>query len=59
MLFKLLKMNLFLSLGWVILVDETGNDISFVSFVHGLFPWVWETKAKELINGDPQDFKAK
>ena len=31
--------------------------ISFVSFVHGLFPWIWETKAKELVNGDPQDFK--
>jgi len=31
--------------------------ISFVCFVHGVFPSIWETKAKELINGDPQDFK--
>jgi hypothetical protein len=27
--------------------------------VHGLLPFVWEDKAKELINGDPQDFKVK
>ena len=33
--------------------------ISFVSFVHGLMPWIWEDKAKELINGDPKDFKVK
>jgi len=33
--------------------------IAFVSFVHGLLPFVWEDKAKELINGDPQDFKVK
>ena len=33
--------------------------ISFVSFIHGLFPFIWETKTKELVNGDPQDFKGK
>jgi len=33
--------------------------ISFVSFVHGVLPWVWETKTKELVNGDPKDFKVK
>ena len=33
--------------------------ISFVSFVHGLCPCIWEDKAKELINGDPKDFKVK
>lgn len=33
--------------------------VSFVSFVHGLFPFIWETKAKDIINGDPKDFKVK
>jgi hypothetical protein len=31
--------------------------VAFVCFVHGLIPWVWECKAKEIINGDPKDFK--
>lgn len=33
--------------------------ISFISFVHGVFPFIWEDKAKELINSDPKDFKVK
>jgi|SaaInl59LU_5_DNA_1037362.scaffolds.fasta_scaffold120983_2 hypothetical protein len=34
-------------------------SLAFVCIVHGLFPTVWEHKAKDIINGDPQDYKVK
>jgi hypothetical protein len=24
-------------------------SVSFILFVHGLFPWIWETKAGDMI----------
>ncbi len=33
--------------------------LAFVCIVHGLFPFIWEHKAKEIINSDPHDFKVK
>ena len=34
-------------------------SLAFVCIVHGLFPNIWEHKAKDIINGNPQDFKVK
>jgi len=31
--------------------------VAFVCLVHGLIPWVWETKGKDIINSDPKDFR--
>lgn len=31
-------------------------SLSFICFVHGMFPWVWETKAHDIVTGDPKDF---
>mgnify|MGYP001292461747 FL=1 len=31
--------------------------LAFVCIVHGLFPFVWEHKAKDIINSDPKDFE--
>lgn len=31
--------------------------IAFVCFMHGLIPWIWKNKAKDIINGDPKDFR--
>lgn len=33
--------------------------IAFICIVHGIFPWIWEHKASEIINSDPKDFKIK
>jgi hypothetical protein len=34
-------------------------SLAFICIVHGLFPFIWEHKAKDIINGDPQDYKVK
>jgi hypothetical protein len=31
-------------------------SIAFVSIVHGLLPFIWEHKAKDIINSNPKDF---
>ena len=33
--------------------------VAFVCIIHGLFPFIWEHKASDIINGDPKDFKVK
>lgn len=34
-------------------------SLAFVCIVHGMFPFIWKTKAKDIINGNPYDFKVK
>jgi hypothetical protein len=34
-------------------------SLAFICIVHGLFPFIWEHKAKDIINSDPHDFKVK
>ena len=34
-------------------------SLAFICIVHGLFPFIWEHKAKDIINGDPKEFKVK
>lgn len=31
--------------------------LAFVCLVHGLFPSVWQHKAKDIINSDPKEFR--
>lgn len=34
-------------------------SVAFICLVHGLFPFIWEHKASDIINSDPKDFKVK
>lgn len=33
--------------------------VAFVCIIHGLIPGIWEHKASDIINADPQEFKSK